>query len=72
MNPAEAMVLLSNAVSLLQGIAAITESYDKVSDIIARRIADKRLDWTMAERQEIMDALNKARADAVAAVDKLP
>lgn len=72
MNPADALALLSNAVSLLQGVAALTQSYDKVSEIIAKRISDKRTVWTSQEKKQILDALNDARAKAIDEVGKLP
>lgn len=72
MNPAEALVLLSNAVSVLQGIAELTNAYDDVSNIIAKRISDKRADWTDQEKAQILDYLTEARNAAVTAVEGLP
>lgn len=72
MDPIAALALLTNAVSLLQGVTALTNAYDEVSKIIAKRLAENRPAWTPAERQAIMDAVEAARKSAVDEVNKLP
>lgn len=68
----EALILLSQAVTLVQGLAALTGAFDQVSEIISKRIAEGRKVWTEEEKKAIMDAVEAARADAVGEVDKLP
>jgi hypothetical protein len=63
--------LISSAVSLLQGIVALTDAYSKVSIIVAKRIAEGREQWTPEEEKAILDALASARADAVSSVEQL-
>jgi len=68
----ETVLLISNAVSLLQGIIALTDAADQVSKIVAKRLAEGRQNWTPQEEQQILDMVNKNRAAAVEAVAALP
>lgn len=72
MNPTEVLTLLSQAVSVVQGLAEMTRAYSDVSNIIAKRISDKRSVWTEQEKKQILDALTEARNAAVTAVEGLP
>jgi hypothetical protein len=64
--------ILSLAVQTVQGLAALYDETGKVSAIVARRFAEGRAEWTPEEKQEMLDAVAAGRAEAVAAVAKLP
>lgn len=72
MNPTDVLTLLSQAVSVVQGLAELTHAYDDVANIVAKRIADKRADWSDQEKAQILDYLTEARNAAVSAVEGLP
>jgi hypothetical protein len=69
MDPLE---IISGAVALLQGVMALTTTYDQVSEVIAKRLREGRSNWNPDEEQLIADSIAHKRAMAVEAVARLP
>lgn len=63
---------VSAAVDLLQLLTTGFAEYQKVSDIISKRIAEGRTAWTLNEMNELTALMNVASTDASKAVDILP
>lgn len=63
---------VSTAVDLLQLLTSGMAEYQKVSEIIGRRIAEGRSTWTTDEMLALDAAMIQARDAALASVEKLP
>lgn len=70
MNPTA--VAIDLAIQLIQALITSKANAQVVSNIVARRIAEKRTSWTAEELAIIENMETSARAEAVDAVDKLP
>jgi hypothetical protein len=65
----ETIVLIEQAAALLTGLLNIAGATQRVSDLIAARVAAGRVEWTPEERAEIRAELDAARKYAQEQVD---
>lgn len=66
-----ALAIISAAVDLLQLANIGLSEWQKVSDIIGKRIAENRDAWTDAEKDMIQDAMEIARNAAIDSVENI-
>ena len=70
MTPIEIVEGIDAAVKLITLLVNSTGAQDKVGAVIAARIADGGRGWTDAERQEVIDTVQLAKAYAIAEANK--
>ena len=64
------LLLLDRAISVLMGLLNLLGTSKVVSDIIAKRISERRSEWTDEERQLVEDDLKASKAYAKAELAK--